>query len=440
MQVSVESISDLEKRLKIDIAEEAIAAKVQDKLQSMTKTTRIKGFRQGKVPLKIVQKQYGEQVRQEVMGQVMQDSLSEAIQQQQLQLATSPQLENFDPQQQEGITFTAKVEVLPDFTIAPLEKLTIEKPLCTISDDDVNKMIETICKQHRKAEVVERAAIKGDMVVIDFTGRVDGETFENGTGTGVNLELGSGKFIMGFEDGLIGVRAGESKLLKLKFPHKNVNEKLAGKNVEFQVGVKTVNKLVLPDINKELFNTLDLKVENLEGFKSEVRKNMELESEHIISNKLREAVMEQLYQSNKIDLPPSLLAAGIEQLNKQITASLQQQGAGQDPGNGDTPALDSAVLNERARRKLSLQLLFVDIVKSNGIKAEPSKVRTMIEKVAAGYQDPAAMIRWYYSDKTRLAEVEALVLEEAVIAWIMQKVQISEIPYTFDMLVNKRHS
>ena len=433
MQVSVESTGPLEKRLKVEVPEEKIATEVQSRLQSMTKTTRIKGFRQGKVPLKVIQKQYGTRVRQEVIGEVMQNSLYEAITQEKLQPATRPELEDFDAEQTEGLVFTAKIEVLPEITISPVEELEIEKPVCNVSDDDIDKMIEIVRKQHRKPEVVEREAVDGDSLVIDFIGRIDGEAFEGGTAQDFSLELGAKRFIEGFEDGLIGAKAGEKRVLKLKFPEEYGNEALAGKDTEFEVDVKTVNVLVLPELDSELFATLGVTEGGLEEFRAEISKNMERESEQATLTRVKESVMEKLYQANKMDLPVSLVANEVTQLKKQYMSTLQQQGLSES----DIPMGDDAMFKEQAEKRVTLQLLVADIIKTNGIKADPARVRAKIEKAAVGYEDTSEVINWYYSDKNRLAEVEALVLEEEVVNWIMDKAQVIETELAFDALINK---
>ncbi len=433
MQVSVESTGPLEKRLKVEVSEEKIATEVQNRLQSMTKTTRIKGFRQGKVPLKVIQKQYGSKVRKEVIGEVMQNSLYEAITQEKLQPATRPELEDFDTEQTEGLVFTAKIEVLPEITISPVEELTIEKPVCKVSDDDIDKMIEIVRKQHRKTEAVEREATENDSVVIDFIGRIDGEEFEGGTAKDFSLELGAKRFIEGFEDGLIGARAGDKRVLKLKFPEEYANKALAGKETEFEVDVKVVNELVLPELDSELFATLGVTEGGLEEFRAEVRKNMERESEQATLTKVKESVMEKLYQANKIDLPATLVANEVTQLQTQYKSTLLQQGLSEK----DIPMGDASMFNEQAEKRVTLQLLVADIIKINGIKVDPAKVRAMIDKAAVGYEDTSEVINWYYSDKNRLAEVEALALEEEVINWIMEKAQVNETELAFDALINK---
>ena len=433
MQVSVESTGPLEKRLKVEVPEEKIATEVQNRLQSMTKTTRIKGFRQGKVPLKLIQKQYGSKVRKEVISEVMQNSLYEAITQEKLQPATRPELEDFDTEQTEGLVFTAKIEVLPEINISPVEELTIEKPVCKVSDDDVDKMIEIVRKQHRKPEAVEREATENDSVVIDFIGRIDGEEFEGGTAKDFNLELGAKKFIEGFEDGLIGARVGDKRVLKLKFPEEYANKALAGKETEFEVDVKVVNELVLPELDSELFATLGVTEGGLEEFKAEVRKNMQRESEQATLSRVKESVMAKLYEANKMDLPATLLANEVTRLQTQYKSALLQQGLSEK----DIPMADASKFKEQAEKRVTLQLLVADIIKTNGIKVDPAKIRAMIEKSAVGYEDTSEVINWYYSDKTRLAEVEALALEEEVINWILGKAQVNETELAFDALINK---
>jgi len=383
--------------------------------------------------LKIIQKQYGSRVRQEVISEVMQNSLYEAITQEKLQPATRPELEDFDTKQTEGLVFTAKIEVLPEITISPIEELKIEKPVCNVADEDIDKMIEIVRKQHRKPEAVEREAVKDDSIVIDFVGRIDGEEFEGGTAKDFSLDLGAKRFIEGFEDGLIGAKAGDKRVLKLKFPEEYANKTLAGKETEFEVDVKVVNELVLPELDSELFATLGVTEGGLEAFRAEVRKNMERESEQATLAKVKESVMEKLYEANRMDLPVTLVANEVTKLQTQYKSTLQQQGMSEK----DIPMGDASMFKEQAEKRVTLQLLVADIIKINSIKVDPAKVRTMIEKAAVGYEDTSEVINWYYSDKNRLTEVEALALEEEVINWVMEKAHVNETELAFDALINK---
>ncbi len=432
MQVSVESIGSLERRLKVEVPEEKIATEVQKRLTSIVRTKRIKGFRQGKVPFKVVAKQYGSKVRQEVVGEVLQNSLFEAITQEKLQPAGRPELEDFDANQTEGLVFTAKMEVMPEIKLSPIEDITIEKSVCKVADDDVDKMIEVLRKQHHKLKAVEREATDGDAVIIDFIGRIDGEEFPGGSAKDIELELGAKRFITGFEEGLLGAKAGDNRILKLKFPEEYTNVDLVGKDVEFDVDVKFVNESVLPEMNSEFFSIMGLTDGSLEEFRTEVRRNMVRESEYKSRIKVKESVMQQLYEANKIDLPPTLVANEIMRLHAQSKSKSSQQGARENAISES----DSSMYRAQAEKRVTLQLLVADIVKENGIKVSPSQVRTMIEKVAESYEDTSEVINWYHSDKNRLAEVEALALEEEVIAWIVDKARVNETELAFDALMN----
>lgn len=436
MKVSVESTKSLEKRVKVEVEEIQITSAVQDRLLSMTKTVQLKGFRRGKAPIKVIQKHYGTKVRQEVIGDLVQDSLRKAIVQEKLQLASRPELEDFDPEQMDGFTFTAKVEILPEIILFPLEELIVEKIVCHLSDNDVDKMVELIRQQHSKAEVLDRMAAEGDVIVIDFVGYVDGQSFAGGSANDVPLYLGGNSFIPGFEAGLIGVSAGDNKLLKLKFPDDYANPDLASKDVEFQVEVKTVKALILPDLDHELFVTLGVTEGGLEEFKAEIRKNMMRESEQIILNRLKESTLQALYVANKLELPPSMVTAETQRLKEKLAMTSRQQGT----RTTDIPPADPAVLNEQAGRRVALQLLVTEIVKRNDLKAEASAVRIMIEKLASSYQEPAVVVDWYYADKDRLVEIESLVLEQVVVDWILQRSQVKETVLSFDALTNKRQT
>ena len=322
---------------------------------------------------------------------------------------------------------------MPEITISPIEELKIEKPVCNVADEDIDKMIEIVRKQHRKPEAVEREAVKDDSIVIDFVGRIDGEEFEGGTAKDFSLDLGAKRFIEGFEDGLIGAKAGDKRVLKLKFPEEYANKTLAGKETEFEVDVKVVNELVLPELDSELFATLGVTEGGLEAFRAEVRKNMERESEQATLTKVKESVMEKLYEANRMDLPVTLVANEVTKLQTQYKSTLQQQGMSEK----DIPMGDASMFKEQAEKRVTLQLLVADIIKINGIKVDPAKVRTMIEKAAVGYEDTSEVINWYYSDKNRLTEVEALALEEEVINWVMEKAHVNETELAFDALINK---
>ena len=435
MQVSVESTGPLERKLRVEIPEERIANEVQNRLQSLSKTTKIQGFRPGKVPFKIVEKRFGSRVRQEVIGEVVQSSFYEALAKEKLQPASRPTIDPMNAEQGQGLKYTATFEVYPEVNPAPVEKLKIEKPVCQISNNDVENMIEIIRKQHRTLQAVDRKAKEGDFLTIDFKGTIEGEVFEGGEASDFKIELGSKRLIAGFEDGLVGAKPGDQINLDLEFPGEYHKAELSGKPVKFEVSVKAVNEPVLPELNDEFFASMKIKEGGLEAFKSEVRRNMEREADQAIMNQSKSAVMDALYAANKIELPQGVIKNEAQRLNQQFHTTLQMRGI--DMGHHHNEEEENKAFTGQAEKNVTLQLVIRDIVKKEQIKAEPAQVRKMIENVAQGYEDPNEVINWYYSDPNRLAEVEALALENEVVKWILGKAKLTEKQLSFDDLMNK---
>ena len=433
MQVSVESIGSLERKVHVEVPETRVTSEVSERLQNMTKTTKVQGFRPGKVPLKVINGKYGKQVRNEVVGELVRTTLFEAINQENLKPAGQPQIEKVDAADGKALSYTATFEIYPEISLKPSDKLKFEKPSCEVSKDDVDAMVEKLRKQHRNLEVVERAAKKGDIVNIDFEGFIDDKPFEGGDAKNYNLELGAKSFIDGFEDGLINKSAEEEVLLKLKFPKDYGKEELKGKQVEFKVKINNVNETSLPNIDKEFINKLGIQKDDEESLRIEIKKNMEREVELSLRRQLKDIVFDKLYSENKIDLPQTLVTNERERLMSDLEKNIKQQGA-------DLEKIKSAseqIITDQAEKRVSLQLILAEIIKQNNLKADPKKVREMVEHAAAGYEDPEAVINWYYSDQKNLAEVEVLSLEDNVIDWVLEHANVTDKPCTFDEIMNK---
>ena len=433
MQVSVESIGSLERKVHVEVPESRVTSEISERLQNMTKTTKVEGFRPGKVPLKVINGRYGEQVRKEVVGELVRTTLFEAINQENLKPAGQPQIEKVDVADGKALSYTASFEIYPEITLKPTEKLKFEKPLCDVSKDDVDIMIEKLRKQHGELEIVERVAKKGDTVNIDFEGFIDNKIFEGGKAENYNLELGAQSFIDGFEDGLIGKSKGEEVLLKLKFPKDYGKEELKGKPVEFKVKINNVNETRLPSIDKDFIKKLGIQKDDKESLRVEIKNNMEREVELSLRRQLKDMVLDKLYSENKIELPQSLVANERERLLGELEKNIKQQGA-------DLEKIKSAsetLIAEQAKKRVSLQLILAEIIKQNDLKADPKKVRQMVEHAASGYEDPKAVINWYYSDKKNLAEVEVLSLEDNVVDWVLEHANVTDKPSTFDEIMNK---
>jgi trigger factor len=433
MQVSVENIGSLERKVHVEVPESRVTSEVSERLQNMTKTTKVEGFRPGKVPLKVINGRYGEQVRKEVVGELVRTTLFEAINQENLKPAGQPQIEKVDVADGKALSYTASFEIYPEITLKPIEKLKFEKPLCEVSKDDVDIVIEKLRKQHGELKIVERAVKKGDTVNIDFEGFIDNKIFEGGKAENYDLEIGTKSFIDGFEDGLIGKSKGEEVLLKLKFPKDYGKEELKGKQVEFKVKINNVNETHLPNIDKDFIKKLGIQKGDKESLWAEIKNNMEREVELSLRRQLKDMVLDKLYSENKIELPQSLVANERERLLGELEKNIKQQGA-------DLEKIKSAsetLIAEQAKKRVSLQLILAEIIKQNDLKADPKKVRQMVEHAASGYEDPKAVINWYYSDKKNLAEVEVLSLEDNVVDWVLEHANVTDKPSTFDEIMNK---
>ncbi len=433
MQVSVETTGKLERKVRVELPEEKVSTEVNNRLQNLTKTTRVQGFRPGKVPLKVIKGRYGTQVRKEVVGELVQSSFYEAINQENLKPAGPPKIDDIADEAGSDLSYTATFEIYPEVTLKPMDSIKLEKPVCTVTDDDISKMIDILRKQRRELKPVDRAAQVNDIIDINFEGFIDGEAFEGGKAENYQLELGSKSFIEGFEDGLIGKGTDEDVTLNLTFPDDYGNEQLKGKPVKFKVKINTVNEAVLPEVNASFMEAFGVKDGNEETFRSELRRNMEREVEATLRRQLKTLVLDKLHEENTVELPQSMVANERHRVQHDLENNLKQQGL---DGSAIAKA-DPSVFNEQAEKRVSLQLIVAEIIKQNELKAEPAKVREMIENAAAGYEDPSAVINWYYSDQKNLAEMEALALEEDVIDWVLANANVTEKACTFDEVMNK---
>ena len=433
MQVSVENTGSLERKVHVEVPETRITSQVSERLQNMTRTTKVQGFRPGKVPLKVIDGRYGEQVRKEVVGELVRTTLFEAINQENLKPAGQPQIEKVDATDGKALSYTATFEIYPEITLKPTEKLKFERPSCEISKKDIDAMIEKLRKQHCKLEAVERSTKIGDIVNINFEGFINNEPFEGGSAENYNLELGTRSFIDGFEDGLTNKSTGEEVLLKLRFPKDYGKEDLKGKQVEFKVKINSVNETILPDINKDFIEKLGIQKGDEESLRLEIKKNMDREIELSLRRQLKDMVLDKLYHENDIELPQSLVTNEHARLMSELEKNIKQQGADADK----IKSASDSVLLDQAKKRVSLQLILAEVIKQNDLKADPKKVREMVEHAASGYEDPKAVINWYYSDEKNLAEVEVLSLEDSVVDWVLEHANVTDKPSTFDEIMNK---
>jgi trigger factor len=430
MQVTVEKADGLERRLHVEIPEDRIEGEINNRLQSMRRTVRIPGFRPGKAPFKVVAQRYGRQVRDEVVGEMVQSTFYDAITKENLRPAGHPTFESADAAPGRGFAYTAVFEVYPELGPLQVEGLEITRPSVDIGDEDVERVIRDLQRSRRTWEAVERPAESGDRLVIDFEGRVEGETFEGGTGSQVPVELGAGRMVEGLEEGLVGVRAGEERTLEVQFPEDHRAEKLAGRTVSFHVKVHSVQHPVLPELDEGFARQLGVKEGGMDALRGEVRKNMERELQERIRAQTKQRIMDALLEANPVEPPRALVQGEMERMHALRRAELGQQGI-----DAEQLGLEPGAFEEPARRRIALGLLLAEIVKSNGLSADKDQVRARIEAIAATYDDPDQVIQWYYADKSRLAEIESTVLEDQVVNWMLERVVVTDEEQSFDELM-----
>jgi len=420
MQVSIESSTGLERQLKIGVPADTIEQEVTARLQKATKTVSIKGFRKGKVPLRVVKQHYGKGVRQEVIGEVVNSSFYEAIQQEDLRPVGQPRIDDLNDIEGKDLEYMAIFEVYPELELAALDKVKISRPSSELIESDVETMIEVLRNQQAKFEVADKAAEDGDQLNIDFVGTAKGEEFAGGSADAQDLVLGSDQMIPGFEAGLIGVKAGDETVLKLKFPKDYHSDDLKGKAVVFSVKVNTVANKELPELNDEFFKLYGVEEGGEAKFREDIQANMERELRNAIRTKVKNRIMNQLFELNKVELPAVLVTNEITNLKQQM---VQQFGGGQEI---DLSMLPDDMFKEKAERRAALGVIVSELVKVGEIIPDEVQVRARIDEIASTYEQPKDVVDYYYSKPELLSSVEAVVLEDQVTELVLAKAKVKE--------------
>jgi len=426
MQVSIETLTGLERRMTIEVPAEEVESQVRSRLQEAAKTFNMKGFRKGKVPVKVIKNRFGEGVRQEVVGEVISQSWVEAVTKENVKPAGQPSIEPKNLEEGQNLEFIATFEVYPEIELKDFSAVTIEKKQAEILDTDIDKMIKTLREQRKTYKEVDRKSQEGDQVNVDFVGTLDGEKFDGGEAKGTNLILGSKRMIPGFEEGLVGVSSGDNLTLPLTFPEDYQNKELAGKKVEFAITVNNVCEPTLPELDDEFFASFDVAEGGLEAFRTEVRANMTRELKNANRNNIKNQVIEGLLEIHDVDAPKALVANEINGLRQQ---AMQQFGGGK---NIDPSMLPDDLFAEQAKRRVILSLVMSEIVSKNDLKPDADTVRGLIEEMAESYEKPEDVIKWYYSDKEQLANIEAMALEDAVIDMVIDKAKVTESSVSYE--------
>ncbi len=431
MQVSIETTSGLERKLTVGIPAQEIDTEVEKRLQEATKTVNIKGFRKGKVPLKIVKQRYGAGVRQEVIGDKINRSFYEAVRKEDVRPAGQPAIETRSMEEGKDLEYVATFEVYPEVSLADLSDVEIKEYEADITDKDIDKMIKTLQSQDAEWAEVKRKSKNGDRVTIDFLGKIDGEEFEGGKAEGHVLTLGSNTMIPGFEKGIVGMKTGEEQTIDVTFPDEYQVDELKGKAAQFDIVVHKVEGQKLPKLDEAFFEKFGVSEGGEEKFREEVKGNMEREKQQALKAVSKKQVMDALLENNKIDIPKALVTAEVKAIRNQM---LQQYG--QQAQNLDVEKLlPDSMFSEQAEKRVSLGLIVAEVVKQEGIKADKDLVRQLIEEAASTYEDAQEVINYYYSNEQLLANIEAVALEQQVVDLIAAKAKAVKEKTSYDEVI-----
>ncbi|MBD1558012.1 trigger factor [Vibrio sp. S9_S30] len=428
MQATVETLEGLERRLTITVPAANIEDAVTAELRNIAKNRRFDGFRKGKVPLKMVAQMYGKAVRQDVMGEVMQRHFIEAIVKEKINPAGAPTFAPVETEAGKDLVFNATFEVYPEVELKGLENITVEKPAVEVKEEDVAEMIETLRKQQATWTEVEGAASENSRATIDFVGSIDGEEFEGGKAENFPLEMGAGRMIPGFEDGIVGKSAGMEFEIDVNFPEDYHAENLKGKAAKFAIKVSKVEERELPELNDEFVAKFGAEG-GIDGLKTEVRKNMERELKQAVKNRIKEQALDGLVNENNIDVPAALI--------DQEIGALRQQAAQRFGGNPEAAEqLPRELFEEQAKRRVVVGLLLGEVIKSEELKADDERVKAIIEEMATAYEDPAEVIAYYEQNEQMMNNMRNVALEEQAIDAIIAKAQVSDKEVSFNELMN----
>ena len=429
MQVSVETTSELTRKLTVQVPEEQIQEKVAKRLQSLSHQVKIDGFRPGKVPQSVVKKRFGHQVSEEVLSDLIETTFQDAVRDEQLRPAGAPDITAHKAEEGEGLEYTANFEVIPEFVPMPLETLEVKRFVVDIQEGDLDEMIRRLQEQRKTWREVDRPAANGDQVVISFEGWLGEESFTNGRVDLFPVVLGAGQMIPGFEEKLLNTLAGTKLEFELEFPEDYPGEKMAGKTGRFAIDVNKIEEAVLPEVDAEFAKMYGIEDGDIEAFRKDIRSNMEREMRRAAQSRTKTSVMDQLHARNAIQLPKVLVQDELNDLLKPYQESAQKR----------NQPLDEAKLKEQlepmARRRVALALILGKLIDVYRLTLDPARVRATVEDLSMSYEDSEEVVRWYYAEKSRLREIENVVMEDQLVDLVLEKAQTTEEKIGFQELM-----
>jgi len=427
MQVSIESTGNIQRTLTITVPADLIDNEVESKLKSMRGRVKIDGFRPGKVPLSVVSQQYGDSVYQEVLGETFQKTFYDAVEQEGLRIAGQPEIEPESLERGKDLTYTAKVDIYPEFEIASMEALEIKRPKTSILKKDIDTMIENLRTQQKEWVEVKRKCANGDTVDIDFDGSIGGEAFDGGSAKDFSVELGAGRMLKDFEEGLVGMKAGEEKEITVAFPDEYPAENLKGKDAQFMLKVNTVKEAKLPEVDEAFIEKFGVSAGDMDAFREEIKSNMTREMDQAVKNRVKQSVMDGLSDLHEIDLPQSLVTQEIGYVRNEMS---------ENANGADMSSLPDEIFAEQAARRVKLGLIVGEIVTKHELKSDQTKIDDMLNTLASTYEEPEQLIEYYKTNPQAMQTIQAAVMEEMIVDWVIDQAKVVDEKVKFEDLMN----
>lgn len=431
MQVTVEESSGLNRTLKVQIPEDAIQQSVDQRIKSLGSKAKIPGFRPGKVPLKLIRDRYGAQARQEIISDLLQSSFRDALTEKELIPAGTPEITDMQADSGNGLEYKASFEVFPEVEVKPCSELELKRSACEITEDDVDAMLEKLREQNRDWDAVERASIDGDRVQISYsyTADTDDESLKKGSSEALWVLVGQPSLMPEFDEKVKNVSVGDHLDFSVGFPDDFRNKGLAGINAEFELDVLAVEEPSLPEIDEEFISKFGVEQGTVESFRTELQSNLEREMKTALRQRQKSEVLQALYENNSVVLPQVMVDAELKELLKPYQEAADKQNAEVDDAELETK------LTDEAKRRVTLSLILGEIIKSNNLQPDPIRIRQTIEEIASGYEDPQALAEWYFSDQTRIQQIQQSVLEDQTVEWVMEQAKVVDQSLTFSELM-----
>ena len=433
MAVQVETLEKLERRITLTLAAETINGEVNSRLKKLSRTVKADGFRPGKVPMSVVAQRYGYSVQYEVVNDRVGQAFNEAATEAQLRVAGAPRITQKEQSPEGTLSFDATFEVYPEVKIGDLGQAEIERVSTEVTEAAIDRTIEILRKQRRTfgLRAKDEAAVEGDRITIDFEGKIDGEPFAGGKSEDFPFIIGEGQMLEQFDSAVRGMKVGQSKTFPLQFPADYHGADVAGKEADFMVTVKKIEAQNLPAVDDALAKSLGIKEGTVEGLRADVKKNLEREVKFRVQARNKTAVMEALAKAAELDLPNALVASETDRLIENARADLKQRGV----KDAETANIPAEIFKPQAERRVRLGLVVAELVRANNLRAKPEQLQAHIEEMSQSYEKPAEVLRWYLSDRKRMSEVEAVVIENNVAEFVLSKAKVTDKVLPFDELM-----